>query len=322
MAQFDCGMYNQEDKFKYLKDILMVYVKYTFHQTLPNLYPAQKIKQSEYEGHSDIITGMQLSSDGSKIVSFSYDKTIQIWDLSSGKKLLLNGHLRKVNGIQFSSDNSKIVSYSRDQTIRLWDVLWIQNYVKFLDYTIRLWDVLSGKQLLLLKGHSDWVTDAQFSLDGSKIVSCSSDKTIRLWNVSSGKQIQLLKGHSSPINGIQLAPNGSKIISYSKDKTIRIWDMDSGKQIQALEGHTGDIKGIQLSPDGYKLASCSDDRTVRLWSCDNNRITDVIETKLVKCAWQAGVQSLGLSMKNSIWKNTNGLTSQQKLLIEQRGGNF
>ncbi|ETO15728.1 hypothetical protein RFI_21636, partial [Reticulomyxa filosa] len=40
----------------------------------------------ELEGHSDNnIKGIKFSPDSSKIISYSDDKTIQIWDISSGK---------------------------------------------------------------------------------------------------------------------------------------------------------------------------------------------------------------------------------------------
>ncbi|ETO29132.1 NB-ARC domain-containing protein [Reticulomyxa filosa] len=296
------------------------------------------------EGHSNIINYVQSSPDGSKIVSCSNDNTIRIWDILSGKQLqLLEGHSSWVLGVQFSPDCSKIASCSRDTTIRLWDVFsgkQIQSFeghigditsVQFspdgyklmscsYDKTIRLWDISSGKQLLLLEGHSNWVRKAYFSSDGSKIVSNSWDNTVRLWDVSSGKLLQSLNpGH---VLEAQFSSDCSKIFSYSDDKTIRIWDASSGRQIHSLEGHSGRIFGMQLSPDGSKIVSCSEDRTIRLWGSGNSKIIDITDTSFVKCIWQVGVQRYGLSMKDSVWKNTNGLTSQQKLLVEQRNGKF
>ncbi|ETO35862.1 hypothetical protein RFI_01201 [Reticulomyxa filosa] len=230
-----------------------------------------------------------------------YSLLIKLWDVFSGKLLqTFEGHKGDIKSAYFSYDGCTIVSGS-------------------MDGIILIWDVLSGKQLLMLKGHSTLITGVQFSPDNSKIISYSSDKTIRLWDMLSGKQLQVFSGHLHVV-WAQFSHNGSKIISYSSDKTVRIWDVSLGKQIQLLEGHTGFVFGTQLSPDGSKLVSCSEDRTIRLWGCDNCKIDDVNETNLVKCIWQGGTQRFGLSMKGSIWKNTNGLTSQQKLLVRQRNG--
>ncbi|ETO25575.1 NB-ARC domain-containing protein [Reticulomyxa filosa] len=298
------------------------------------------------EGHLKDVNGVQFSSDGTKIASCSDDKTIRIWDMLSGKQLqVLEGHLDKVSGVQFSPDSSKIVSCSSDKTVRLWDVFSGKQLGSFekhknsltdtqfspdgskivscsSDKTIRIWDVSSGKQLLLLEGHSDVIKGVRFSPNASQIVSCSQDKTIRLWDASSGKQLRILEGHSEYIVDALFSSDGSKLISCSWDKTIRIWDVSSGKQVQLLEGHNGKIYGMRLSQCGSKIVSCSEDRTIRLWSIDTSKTDNNVETNLAKCIWQVGVQSRGLSMKDSVWKNTTGLTPQQKLLVEQRGGKY
>ena len=37
-----------------------------------------------------------------------------------------------------------------------------------------------------LAGHSNYVWTASFSLDGSHVVTCSSDETARVWNLADG----------------------------------------------------------------------------------------------------------------------------------------
>jgi WD40 repeat protein len=61
-------------------------------------------------------------SDGSRIVSGSYDRTIHIWDTASDTiQYSLDGHTGQVNTVAFSSDGSHIVSGSYDRTVRIWD---------------------------------------------------------------------------------------------------------------------------------------------------------------------------------------------------------
>ena len=42
--------------------------------------------------------------------------------------------------------------------------------------------MMSGDAGLVLKGHSDIVTDTEFSQDGNRIVTASWDKTARIWD--------------------------------------------------------------------------------------------------------------------------------------------
>ena len=65
------------------------------------------------EGHSDFVTSVALSGDGTRIVSGSWDKTVRVWDAQSGKCLRkLEGHFHSefVNSVAWSGDGTGIVS--------------------------------------------------------------------------------------------------------------------------------------------------------------------------------------------------------------------
>jgi AbrB family looped-hinge helix DNA binding protein len=50
------------------------------------------------------------------------------------------------------------------------------------DHTARLWHAVSGQQLAMLEGHTDWVFFAAFGPGGSRIVTASSDRTAKVWD--------------------------------------------------------------------------------------------------------------------------------------------
>jgi WD40 repeat protein len=74
-------------------------------------------------GHIAYVTSVAFSSDGTRIVSGSYDWSVRVWNASTGKELMtLSGHTHYVTSVAFSSDGTHIVSGSDDQSVRVWDL--------------------------------------------------------------------------------------------------------------------------------------------------------------------------------------------------------
>jgi WD40 repeat protein len=109
------------------------------------------------------VNAVAFSSDGSCIVSGSWDESVRVWDALTGEqKHVLNGHTESVNSVAFSGDGSCIVSGSDDRSVRVWDAL-------------------TGEEGHVLNGHTNYVNSVAFSSDGNRIVSGSDDKSVRMW---------------------------------------------------------------------------------------------------------------------------------------------
>lgn len=73
-------------------------------------------------GHTDVVTSIALSPDGKKLISGSYDKTVVIWDLSTGKALnTLKGHTWKVTSANWSNDGKYAVSTGNEGESLVWE---------------------------------------------------------------------------------------------------------------------------------------------------------------------------------------------------------
>jgi len=73
-------------------------------------------------GHTDFVSSLSFSQDGSRLISASWDHTIKIWDLETCHPVAdLTQHNDRVNAIAFLPDGRRFLSASDDGTVRLWN---------------------------------------------------------------------------------------------------------------------------------------------------------------------------------------------------------
>ncbi|KAJ7744044.1 WD40 repeat-like protein [Mycena maculata] len=201
--------------------------------------------------HTNAVSSIDFSLDGTRIASVSWDDTLRIWDAQTGTLVAgpFEGHTRCV---KFSPDGTRVVSCSDDDTFCVWDS--------------KTGTLIAGP----FKGHTDCVNSVQFSSDGTQIVSVSDDNTIRIWDAHNGALItEPLEGHTGRVGSVCFSPDCMQIVSGSYDHTVRIWDAQTGTLVTGpLEGHTGRVRSVHFSPNGTQIVSASNDQTVRIWDAE------------------------------------------------------
>ena len=86
------------------------------------------------EGHTSSVRAVAFSADGSLLASTSDDRTVRLWNPSTGQEVQkLAGHTDWVRAVAFSADGSLLASASADQTVRLWNPSTGQEVQKFKD---------------------------------------------------------------------------------------------------------------------------------------------------------------------------------------------
>ena len=119
--------------------------------------------------------------------------------------------------------------------------------------------------LASLAGHLGDVNSAEFSPDGSLIVTGSNDNTARIWDATTGQSLVTLVGHEQFVSSATFSPDGSRIVTASWDHTARVWNAATGQPLATLTGHTSVVMGAVFSPDGSRIVTASWDNTARVW---------------------------------------------------------
>jgi tetratricopeptide (TPR) repeat protein len=78
--------------------------------------------------------------------------------------------------------------------------------------------------------HSGQVYSAQFSPDGKRIVTASSDNAARVWDARTGQPLIEPLQHGAQVTSAQFSPDGNRIVTASSDGTARIWDIASSSE--------------------------------------------------------------------------------------------
>ena len=164
---------------------------------------------------------------------------------------------------------ARTVSYS-DTVYAL--ACWNNIIAAGLTQDIIILDVLTGSQTTILSGHTGSVWSLTFSLDGTLLVSGSSDKTIKLWDVQTGAVVKTLCGHTDGVRSLSILPDNTMIASGSRDKTVCLWNIETGDCL-VVGRHNDNVNSVRFSPvNSQLLLSSSCDGTVWQWSIDGHQI--------------------------------------------------
>ncbi|MCY3020157.1 MAG: protein kinase [Planctomycetota bacterium] len=258
-----------------------------------------------FSGHTSTVRAVAFSPDGKQALSGSYDRTVKLWDVATGRELrTFSGHAGPVNSVAFSPDGKFVLSGAHSAGSKAPDI------------TLKLWDVATGREPCTFSGCNEVIHSVAFSPDGKQVWSWTnagsgvfgSTPSCKVWDVATGHRLReveaygkcgtvssdwrlMLSGyetghlalrdvatgqelrrftaHDALVRSVAFSPDGKRALSGSEDNTLKLWDVATGQDLCTFRGHTGWVSSVVFSPDGQRALSGSAE--IKLWDVGTGR---------------------------------------------------
>ncbi|KAJ3127361.1 SCF ubiquitin ligase complex subunit cdc4 [Nowakowskiella sp. JEL0407] len=192
-------------------------------------------------GHTQSVRA--IAGDENVLISGSYDNSVRIWDLKSGKcRFLCTGHTDKVYAVDYSVDLGICVSSG-------------------MDTTTRVWDVNTGSCLHVLEGHTILV--GLLAIFDDYVLSAGADSVLKIWNVKDGACLATLTGHKHAITCFHVDKNLNRIISGS-ESGVKLWQLFSEDEKGQISNTTisGEFLGDIVTDTSHVWRAVMDSRRI------------------------------------------------------------
>lgn len=293
----------------------------------------------DYDSHAPVFPLWAWAPDNQRIALASQVDTsqvVQVWNVVTRHELQsISIPTPKLSDVEWSPDGKHLATLARDNTFQLWDsttgqaiqrftdpdlsiILWSPDGKRILssltikrsaDTSLRIWDVLTGRKLLTYSGHTIPAFDAQWSADGTRILSISIAELL-LWNTFTGHTILRIPIQTF-VNSFtaNLSPDGRYLAFSQADKRAQIWNAITGRELLINASHGARVQSLLWSPDSKDIASADEESFVEVWDATTGQglfTYHVASGGIQGLTWSPNGQWLAVTTQDNLLELLNG----------------
>jgi uncharacterized caspase-like protein/WD40 repeat protein len=229
-------------------------------------------------GHRAFVKELVFTPDGQFLLSASDDKTVRVWDASTGVTV------RTLRGQIGPGNEGKIFALAVSPDGR---TLAVGGYFgpglgdspPYGD--VRLFDLRSGKILAVLKAHEYAVYALAFSPDGAMLAAGGQDGFAYLWRrdeaaAEGWTPFSKLDADSWHLTKLAFLAGGTRLAAATADNGFRLWRLPEGEEItlpeEAEAWRDESVRALAVSMDGKTFATGNEAGRVALWSAEDGNL--------------------------------------------------
>ena len=243
------------------------------------------VLRRKLSGHKDRVFCLSLLPGQQRALSGSSDKTVRLWDTSTGRCLKVYRSFEdNISCLAVTSDGRYALAGGGGHYITQ-------------DFSLRLLELPSGRVVNRIQVCGEMVHDLTFSPDGRLGLSVCG-RHLKVFDPRNGSLYHNLKGHKMRLFGdkacngttisVSVSPDGRQALTGGDDGSICVWDLERGKLYQRLQGHqghgggkilgAGSVDAIQVFKSGRYAVSGGNDYTIRVWDLRTGECLQTIDT--------------------------------------------
>ena len=196
-----------------------------------------------------------ISGDGTRVAFLNGNRAEIASTAGQHPPVDLNGHSDAVLTIAYSPDGRHVATGSLDRTTRVWNA--------------------DGSQAEVFRIGSSHPVHAQFSGDGSRVLTLDDNGTVRLWRMGAGGSATVFNPLDYTPNCATLRSDGRWLVAGTKEGSTLVWNVDAPQKPPSVLRGAAWVRHASFTPEGTHIVTASDDGRARVWSFDSDRPMEV-----------------------------------------------
>lgn len=249
-------------------------------------------------GHTGDVTSLSISPDGEWGVTGSFDSSLKLWRLRSGRCLrTFRGLAGSVDALWIDSKHRFVLTLVHGSSLQFWNVDLLCNRPRLIIAPLMICMVSSSEEVsqrqsqleTLISGVKESISQKNYA---EAVQSLNQAKKIDGWQniratlnlptligthsyatgIDDAASSAMFQAHDDVISSVALSYDGKLAVSTGKDQVIRLWRFPKGELVSEMTAHYDWVRSVDMTIDGHFAVSGSWDKTIRIWDLGSGKM--------------------------------------------------